>query len=578
MEKQPVQRRTPKRTPSTLFGRKRPQPAPQPTAQAASNISRFDHDFSSIPVHHRGDVGEPVPTLPLQYQLRIGRAGDRYEQEADRVSAQVMRNASPAVGAGQRCACGDHAGPDGLCKACRTKFLTVQQRVSAQGMTTGVAPASVHRTLRQSGQPLDSATRRFMEPRFGQDFSQVRVHTDSQAAQSAGEINAQAYTVGQDVVFAAGQYAPGTQAGRQLIAHELVHVVQQEASAASWVARRGPLPRPPVRTARTPVGTRTPPRYGLPPQNLAELSEMMRQQNQVMAAESTIAVLDRGGSPPNFMTEHERLGMWDWGNAYYTERHFHILDAIEHDVMRAESQNDLTQVLRSFIPEALPEEQLEPPGLPGGLSLRMDPRLFGVTFPANFDPGGAKRLEVFWKAYEARNRQLEAEQEEERRRAKEADPQVCVAPDAPTLPDIDFDMIGGQCDRNGCQIEPIAQQFGRYPCHADFARSISGVSREFRITTPEGLSEDFDAMDYGGALYEVKTGYRWVPFSSNQAARQAVIARFIDQAERQLAVAERCRRTLDWYFNDDQAAAFFEPLVRPPVHFVPFDCNQDSDD
>jgi hypothetical protein len=81
--------------------------------------------------------------------------------------------------------------------------------------------------LRSPGQPLDIGTRAFMEPRFGYDFSQVRVHTDVKATESARAVNALAYTVGRHVVFDARQYAPGTSDGRRLIAHELAHVLQQ---------------------------------------------------------------------------------------------------------------------------------------------------------------------------------------------------------------------------------------------------------------------------------------------------------------------------------------------------------------
>jgi hypothetical protein len=81
--------------------------------------------------------------------------------------------------------------------------------------------------LNSPGQPLDSATRTFMETRLGHDFGQVRVHTNSQAARSAQSVNALAYTVGRHIAFDAGQYRPDTQSGRQLVAHELVHVMQQ---------------------------------------------------------------------------------------------------------------------------------------------------------------------------------------------------------------------------------------------------------------------------------------------------------------------------------------------------------------
>jgi hypothetical protein len=85
----------------------------------------------------------------------------------------------------------------------------------------------VHQVLSSPGQPLDPSAREFMEPRFGQDFSQVRVHADSVAQESARAVNALAYTVGQDIVFAAGQYAPQTHSGQKLIAHELGHTIQQ---------------------------------------------------------------------------------------------------------------------------------------------------------------------------------------------------------------------------------------------------------------------------------------------------------------------------------------------------------------
>lgn len=101
------------------------------------------------------------------------------------------------------------------------------QRKAANEAEPSSVPPIVHEVLSSPGQPLDSETRTFMEPRFGHDFSRVRVHTDAKAAESARAVNAMAYTVGRDVVFGAGQYAPWTFNGRQLIAHELVHTLQQ---------------------------------------------------------------------------------------------------------------------------------------------------------------------------------------------------------------------------------------------------------------------------------------------------------------------------------------------------------------
>ena len=127
------------------------------------------------------------------------------------------------------CACGQHTG-GGECTECEKQRETGLQR-AAVGAGPQVAPPIVHEVLRGSGQPLDVQTRALMEPRFGHDFSRVRVHTDARAAQSARAVNALASTIGRDVVFGAGQYAPGTHAGQRLVAHELTHVVQQSAQS-----------------------------------------------------------------------------------------------------------------------------------------------------------------------------------------------------------------------------------------------------------------------------------------------------------------------------------------------------------
>jgi hypothetical protein len=89
------------------------------------------------------------------------------------------------------------------------------------------APPTVHKALHSSSQALDPAMRGFMESRFGHDFSRVRIHTDARAYESADALRARAYTIGDDIVFSRGAYAPGTGRGRFLLAHELAHVVQQ---------------------------------------------------------------------------------------------------------------------------------------------------------------------------------------------------------------------------------------------------------------------------------------------------------------------------------------------------------------
>ncbi len=92
----------------------------------------------------------------------------------------------------------------------------------------GKAPAIVHDVLASGGRPLEPTTRAFFEPRFGHDFSCVRIHTDGRAAESARAINALAFTGGRNIVFDRGQYEPETASGRHLLAHELAHTLQSD--------------------------------------------------------------------------------------------------------------------------------------------------------------------------------------------------------------------------------------------------------------------------------------------------------------------------------------------------------------
>ena len=178
-----------------------------------------------------------VKTAPPS--LRIGEAHDSFEQEADRIADDVMSSGSAKQnvsfsGMGgepplqRKCACGGSAGAEGECEECKAE-KTLQRKAAGAVETAvaAVAPPIVHDVLRLPGQPLDAATRSFFEPRFGHDFSRVRVHADALAGDSAKAVNAHAYTAGNDIVFDSGRYAPTGAEGRKLLAHELAHTIQQ---------------------------------------------------------------------------------------------------------------------------------------------------------------------------------------------------------------------------------------------------------------------------------------------------------------------------------------------------------------
>ncbi len=156
--------------------------------------------------------------LGLQTKLTVNEPGDIYEQEADRIADQVM--AAPA-----------HSSVS--CAPPRIQRFAVQPTGQ-----TDEAPASVDQALASPGRPLEPPLRQDMEQRFGSDFSRVRVHSGAAAEQSARDVNAHAYTVGHNIVFGAGRFAPGTHQGRRLIAHELTHVVQQGDARVSHSLQR----------------------------------------------------------------------------------------------------------------------------------------------------------------------------------------------------------------------------------------------------------------------------------------------------------------------------------------------------
>lgn len=131
----------------------------------------------------------------------------------------------------RKCACGGSTGPGGECAECRKNRVGLQRY--AVGRAASAIPPVVEESLRSPGQPLDLATRAFMESRFGHDFSQVRVHSDGSAATAARVLEARAFTVGSDIVFAAGLYDPRSEEGRTLLVHELTHVLQQASGAVT---------------------------------------------------------------------------------------------------------------------------------------------------------------------------------------------------------------------------------------------------------------------------------------------------------------------------------------------------------
>jgi Domain of unknown function (DUF4157) len=194
--------------------------APLPLARNVSGRTALHGEPGASPaIAHQ--VRQVLHAPHPQAKLTVGAPDDAFEKEADQVADQVMRMPEPGV---QR-----------MCHECEEELQAKEEPGQAPEVPDGFA--SRFAALRGGGQPLPAAERAFFEPRFGRDFSGVRLHSSPAAGDLARSVHARAFTLGDSIVFGQGQYAPGAQAGRQLLAHELTHVVQQ-GGAAPGVLRR----------------------------------------------------------------------------------------------------------------------------------------------------------------------------------------------------------------------------------------------------------------------------------------------------------------------------------------------------
>jgi hypothetical protein len=211
--------------------------------------------------HEETPFISPKHTERIQPKLNISQPGDKYEQEADRAAYQVMRMTDESVSPPMISRL--HSNENSLQRMCPECENEIQRKTANQGheyLTQGtpvstkiiaqrksdndsnnssasartplVSPviAANIQALNSGGSPLPRSARSFFEPRFGADFSQVRVHTGVRVAETAKSIDAKAFTAGRNIAFGENQYAPESQVGRQLLAHELTHVVQQSGS------------------------------------------------------------------------------------------------------------------------------------------------------------------------------------------------------------------------------------------------------------------------------------------------------------------------------------------------------------
>jgi hypothetical protein len=215
-------------------------------SQADSSLARSIARRETRPLPRADYAGLPAVSPPIQRKPAVAAPDDPLEREADEAAERVNRMesprlVSPAPAAIQR-----------RCASCESEDEEKNQplfRTTAAPTMHAQAPLDVGaaaREVERGGAPLPPAVRSYFEPRFGHDFSRVRIHADGQAAAAARAVRARAFTLGDHVVFDSGEFAPATAEGRRLIAHELAHVVQQGAARDAGTIRRQTKPSAPT--------------------------------------------------------------------------------------------------------------------------------------------------------------------------------------------------------------------------------------------------------------------------------------------------------------------------------------------
>jgi hypothetical protein len=304
---------------------------------------RAGYDFERVSIY-------PTGSSSIQAKLIVNKPGDKYEQEADHVAEQVMRVQEPE----------DKQGSE---VSGQTQNISTQNKLEelhrqpekeegekeeeeslqakeAQGQTLKITPELQTRitSIKGTGQPLLTATRASVEPRFGYDFNDVRIHADADAAEMAQAINARAFTLDQDIVFGTGEYAPETMDGKRLLAHELTHVVQQRRGSPNSDGIQRKVDLSPVQQTEQPAVSST--------QQQAEIERMLVEETvslaklplTVLHAEDVRKVLETRRNNPKLLdtfniairrlSELGQVGDSRWHQLIQSEAH-KLIQAVE---------------------------------------------------------------------------------------------------------------------------------------------------------------------------------------------------------------------------------------------------------
>jgi hypothetical protein len=528
--------------------------------------------------------------------------------------------------------CGGHPCPAGGCNDHESEDAVYRSATGspARDMDSALAMA------RTTGRSLPGEVAEAMGARLGHDFSQVRIHDDAQAAASAAHYAADAYTLGSHIVFGAGHYQPGSQAGQRLLAHELTHVIQarnggggatgvsspsdaseQEASRVAATALGGAEVRVGAAAAQgiqrqagdgSQQGAKP---AAVPAEKWSKtLEDAYRKQGDEKRATAIRLCRENGGRSCNLvLTQSEMSALYaaskqDRGDEKKVRTDaFRILPVLGFVAAGAGAAAGTTTgtaagggtVAGAAGAAAGPlaivavcviagvqlwllgqfQQELESKGF-----IILDDPLAVCIKGCHTSPvplPKSRPIPEFDRDLPMDKDTIKKWLDAEKKPAPATEEKPGPRPAAPRLPDPDVDDE----ERKGCR-GTAGPPLGGNTCHDQFATSVSGVPREWVVTTPEGIVESYDARSRdGGMLYEMKTGYGFLGIQHPTPAQRTMITRTAERWQRQSAaqqvVASKCGYQLTWYFTNEAARAFADGIIQPRTVRVPFRCDVDGE-
>lgn len=565
----------------------------------------------------------------FQPKLSVNEPGDIYEREADTMADKVMRMKAPSSQSFFKSAPTllqrKHHGAGELddeelhrketpsiqrkCKHCEEEDKMLQRKENANTQARDSAGLTRYvDSLDKSGEPLSDSSRSFFEPRFGYDFSDVRVHTDDSAARSARSINALAYTAGNHIVFNQGQYTPDDEAGQKLMAHELTHVIQQGGDVkminrqGGAVAEAAPEPAPEINWETEPANDNAP--GGAANDNAAPFGRQSQPIRMPSPNDhSGWATIERGiaitnaennaqywkeriqidtfietGSPPDFITERSiYINQIGGRNNFRAGKVLHFIPKIKYDFEQAQDFAALAKVYSQYSVWLRSREEMEKDVCKQNpdFDLVIDEKFLRSISLAYILPSTNEEI------YKIRHTITTAAADryakiKERVKQQAIGKELAIA-EATTLKEKRKSQ--GPCSLKVVPAIGGNSRHNRFAAHVASVKGYGRVKGELEYTTPENIKYSFDTYNPANKrdVWEVKTRHEWLSdhsMSKGDYLRGGFDTRFIGleaQRLRGLYVASRCGLNFKYAFDNCGAVlGIRKQWIIPPIEYIPY--------